>query len=71
MTGKPSDWLSISAYARAWGLGRSTVLKMVKAGALEMYRLKRPHVDVVRIRNVGPNDHRPLESNTSHRSPNG
>lgn len=50
-------WLSISAYARTWGLTRNTVYKLLENGNLETYRV----LTVVRIRNVSPDEHSPDE----------
>ncbi len=50
MTSKPSEWVSISQYARIYGIGRPTVYKWLRGGVLEHYK-----VDwCVRIRNLPP-----------------
>lgn len=43
-------WLSISAYARQYGVHRNTVAKWLESDALITYRFGR----VVRVRNVPP-----------------
>lgn len=48
-------WISISAYARAWGLTRNTVYKLLENESLETYRV----LKVVRIKNLRPDAHRP------------
>ena len=37
----PPIWLSISAYARVWGIDRATVYKWLAAGLLDHYRVGR------------------------------
>lgn len=43
-------WVSISAYARLYGVHRNTAAKMVKEGTLKVWRAGK----TVRIRNVPP-----------------
>lgn len=57
----PSAWVSISAYARLYGLTRNTVYKLLAAHLLDVYQLVGV-VDVIRIRNVSPDQHRVRES---------
>lgn len=45
-----AQWLSISAYARLYGVHRNTAAKWVKLHAVEFYRKGK----AVRIRNVPP-----------------
>ena len=52
----PPIWVSISAYARLYGLTRNTVYKLLAAHLLEVYQLAGV-VDVVRIRNAPPDQH--------------
>lgn len=55
-------WLSISAYARAYGLSRPTVRKLLDQHLLDAYRV----LGLTRIRNLEPDAHhpaaRPLEN---------
>ena len=55
-------WLSISDYARAYGVDRSTVYKFLDAGLLETYRVRLEGILVVRIRNVPPDRQAPSSS---------
>lgn len=48
-------WLSISAYARAYGLSRPTVRKLLENGDLEAYKI----LGLTRIRNAEPDAHHP------------
>jgi hypothetical protein len=48
------EWISISQYARAYGVDRSTVYKFLDAGLLDVYRVRCPGILVVRIRNTPP-----------------
>lgn len=48
-------WLSVSAYARTYGLTRNTVYKLLEHQLLQVYTLTGT-VDVIRIRNRAPND---------------
>lgn len=48
-------WLSVSAYARTYGLTRNTVYKLLEHHLLQVYTLTGP-VDVIRIRNRAPDD---------------
>ena len=52
-------WLSVSEYARAYGVDRSTVYKFMDAGLLDYYRVQIPGMLVVRIRNLPPDRHLP------------
>lgn len=49
----PPTWLSISAYARAYGIDRVTVYKWLDAKLLETYR----QGGCRRIKNVRPDQH--------------
>jgi len=51
------DWLSLSAYARTYGLSRHTVYRLLEEHALETYRIFK----VVRIRNLPPPAHQPTD----------
>lgn len=54
MKERPNNtWLSIGAYARAYGLTRRTVKKWLAADLLEVYRF----MGVTRIRNREPQAH--------------
>jgi hypothetical protein len=55
-TDEPCEWLSISDYARRYGVDRATVYKWLRADILLIYRVK----TLVRIRNLPPDQHRPL-----------
>ena len=46
----PASWVSISQYARLYGLTRNTVYKLLGNRSLETYRV----LKIVRIRNVPP-----------------
>lgn len=46
------DWLSISAYARAYGVDRGTVYKFLEANLLIHYRVAR----LIRIRDQPPRE---------------
>lgn len=48
-----NTWLSIGAYARAYGISRNTVKKWLQAEVLETYRF----MGVIRIRNRAPEAH--------------
>lgn len=51
---QPAVWVSISEYARLYGLTRNTVYKLLDNHSLETYRV----LKIVRIRNVAPDQHR-------------
>lgn len=51
------SWLSVSEYARTYGVDRSTVYKFIDAGLLDYYRVQAPGLLVVRIRNLPPDRH--------------
>lgn len=54
MKERPNNtWLSIGAYARAYGLSRNTVKKWLAADLLETYRFQ----GLIRIRNRAPEAH--------------
>lgn len=60
---QPSAWVSISDYARTYGLSRSTVYLLLKRGALEHYRV----LSVVRIKDAPPDRHQPKQpQNENH-----
>ena len=46
-THQPASWLSITQYARAYGLDRSTVKKLLDVGLLDSYKVGR----VIRVKN--------------------
>lgn len=50
-----NTWLSIGAYARAYGVTRNTVKKWIAHDLLEIYRFD----GLIRIRNREPHAHRP------------
>ena len=50
---QPAAWVSISEYARLYGLTRNTVYKLLENQSLETYRV----LKVVRIRNTRPDQH--------------
>lgn len=49
---QPAAWVSISEYARLWGVNRNTVAKWVKLEAIEHYRKGA----IVRVKNQSPTD---------------
>ncbi len=49
------EWLSVSDYARVYGVDRGVVYKWLRAEILEVYRVER----ILRIRNIPPDGHRP------------
>lgn len=51
---QPAAWVSISEYARNYGLSRSMIYTLIENGKLENYRID----NVVRVRNVRPDQHR-------------
>lgn len=53
-----AGWLSISAFARKYGVHRHTVAKWLRERLLETYRAK----SVIRIRDLKPDDHRPVDN---------
>jgi hypothetical protein len=55
----PKAYVNGAEYGRTWGLSERKVRMMIKAGALELYRLQGRKRDVLRIRNVSPAEHRP------------
>lgn len=50
---RPAAWVSISQYARLYGLTRNTVYKLIEQQRLESYRVLR----IVRVKNVSPDQH--------------
>lgn len=54
------DWLSISAYARAYGIDRGTVYKFLEANLLIYYRVER----LIRIKDQPP-QHKPFRKRPS------
>lgn len=50
---EPPQWLSASAYARRYGIHRSTVAKWLRSKILKVYQVGR----IVRIRNIPPDQH--------------
>lgn len=57
----PSAWVSISDYARTYGIHRNTAAKWVKLGAVECYR--KGHT--IRVKNQPPTE----TPRTSYQSP--
>ena len=53
MSLRERDWLSISAFARAYGVDRGTVYKWLKSELLDTYRVGK----LERIRNLTPDQH--------------
>lgn len=52
MTERPTNaWLSVSAYARVWGVSRRTVYKWLDEGLLDSYTAP---PSVIRIKNTPP-----------------
>ncbi len=47
---QPAAWVSISAYARNWGLCRNTVYRLIRLEQVETYRV----LKVVRVKNQPP-----------------
>ena len=55
-------WLSIGAYARAYGVSRNTVKKWLGHELLEIYQFD----GLTRIRNRPPSLHQPRASSSGH-----
>jgi hypothetical protein len=49
----PPDWLSISDFAKRYGIDRGTVYKWLRAQLLDVYRVD----TLLRIRNLPPDQH--------------
>lgn len=64
MSTEPDAWLSVTDYAQAYGVDRSTVYKFLSAGILETYKVKLDGILVVRIRNLPPDRHRPTTTSS-------
>lgn len=54
-TDPPADWVTISAFARRYGIDRHTVYKWLDARILQTYAVGK----LLRIRNLPPDQHRP------------
>jgi hypothetical protein len=53
-TTQGQGWLSITEYAKEYGVERSTVYKYMDAELVDYYRVRAPGLLVVRIRNTPP-----------------
>lgn len=60
----PAEYVTVTEFARRYGVGRDTVHKWIGAGILRFYRVE----TVVRVRNLPPDQHKALLEQLSIRA---